>query len=271
MAFSDSLNPVLTDPNPGYRQHAVKCCAKQGWLEGLKFLRAHDVPVLWAPMFASMKGHTHILEWIGSTTKYLESLTVAMECVSYAIEVGGNHKAALWLLSRKHIGPKFVVQSAVRKGESDLLHEIYLQLEQDVEQPYLNEVLKDSFPYVWINCIGAPHKVSEMIEYLVSISDLELENEWRRQVFQRNKKRMRLAKVLGNWTAPSEVQNAFNRGMEKKLAGWCGLSSRDRHTFLETLMESKTETRLVYVSDLVDGFLFGEVQSPELSCELVCG
>jgi len=271
LTFPQKLNPFPNDPNPGYRQHAVKCCAKHGWLEGLKFLRDRDVPLLWAPMFASMKGHIHILEWIDSTTTYLRSLTVAMECVSYGIAVGGNPKAALWLMDRGYIGPKFVVQSAVRKGEVPLLDEVYLRLRGDFAQPSLNEVLKDSFPYVWINAIGAPHKVSDMIEYLVSISNLELENEWRRQVFHRNKKRMRLAKVLGNWTAPTEVQKAFNRGMAKKFSGWSDISDQERHIFLETLMESQTDTRLAHVSDLVDQFIFGKLQAPELSCDLVSG
>merc|ERR1711964_946709 len=223
----------------------------------------HNIPCLWAPMFASMNGHLDILQWVDETTTYLESITVAMECVSYAIEVGGNPKAALWLLERAYIDPKFVVQSAIRKGKPKVLDEIYRHLEKQTKKSFLNEIMRDSFPYVWINAVGAPQKVQDMIEYLVSVSDIELENEWHRQVFNRNKKRMRLAKVLGNWTAPSAIQKAFMRGMKRKLSGWCDLNHNDKHTFLETLMESKTDNRLTHVANLVDEFLIGHLQEPD--------
>lgn len=278
-------NLLLTSPtqeNRGYRQHAVKCCAKQGWLNGLKFLRAHGVPILWAPMFASMRGHTHILEWIEKTTTYLESITVAMECTTYGVALGGNPKASLWLLEKQYIDPKYVVQCAIRKGDIPILSEVYSYLKDKIDVDFLREVLRDSFPYVWINAVGAPEKVQRTIEYMVSVSDLELEAEWHRQVFQHNKKRMRLAKVLGNWSAPSVVQEAFVRGMKLKLSGWCGKSDQDKHRFLEILMESKTETRLTHVADLVDSFLIGDplerasfpcpVSPPELDhLESICG
>merc|ERR1711964_682787 len=175
----------------------------------------------------------------------------------------GNPKAAIWLLERGRIEAKFVAQSAVRKGIPTVFDEIYQYLQKTTEEASLKQILRDSFPYVWINAVGAPKKVQDMIEYLVSISDIELENEWHRQVFNRNKKRMRLAKVLGNWTAPSAIQKAFMRGMKTKLSGWCDLSQKDRHIFLETLMESETDTRLTHVADLVDLFLIGELQKPD--------
>merc|ERR1712098_292730 len=90
-----------------------KMCAKVGWVSGLKFLKHHNVPILWAPMFASMKGQTDVLTWIEETTTYLNSVTVAMECTSYAIQLGSNPKAAIWLLERSYIDPKFVMQSAI--------------------------------------------------------------------------------------------------------------------------------------------------------------
>merc|ERR1711964_732821 len=175
----------------------------------------------------------------------------------------GNPKAAIWLLERGRIEAKFVTQSAVRKGIPRVFDEIYQYLQKTTEEASLKQILRDSFPYVWINAVGAPQKVQDMIEYLVSISDIELENEWHRQVFNRNKKRMRLAKILGNWTAPSGIQKAFMRGVKAKLSGWCDLDRKDKHTFLETVMDSKTNTRLDHVSDLVDEFLIGAIQTPD--------
>merc|ERR1711964_322167 len=142
---------------------------------------------------------------------------------------------------------------------------VYSHLKEILEPKKLNETMKESLSFIWIHAIASPHKLCRIVECLTSISDLQLETYLRERFFDRPVKRMRLAKTLGNfnYTAYVNAQQAFQRGMKLKLAGWTELSSQGRHTFIEKLMNSQTDNNLQFVGHLVNEYLFGE----EMSCD----
>merc|ERR1711964_850114 len=196
--------------------------------------------------------------------------------VSYAIEAGGNPKAAIWMLEKGYSTPLFLMQASIRRGNVGVISVVYDHLKQTIGQQELNGVLKESFSGIWLHAIAEPDKLCRIVEYLASRSDLKFESFLRKRIFDRNKKRMRLAKTLGNfrYSVYIDAQQAFTRGIKTKLVGWSGLSNQDKHTFLEMLMEAKTNTHLNHVAGLVDEYLFGTETSKEqsgMSCPRVSG
>lgn len=237
----------------------MQSSARAGKLDCVQMLHAEGVSLDWAPHFAATKGHIQILEYVLQNSRVLNDFSSAQETACYALEMGKNPEAALWLFEQERTSATFTMQAAIRSGSVDVIEGVYRHFYQRQEDRDLDldHILSESFPFVWIHAIANPKGMCQVVEYLVSLSSQELEKQWRDDLFKRQRKRMRLASCIGRMKDMYDVQAAFDRGVQRKrtLEMWSGLTADGKQDFVERLMEGETNGNLSYFTSLVGSYL----------------
>merc|ERR1711964_303889 len=121
---------------------------------------------------------------------------------------------------------------AVKNGNMSMIRRIHTELEHRIPDT-IHEVVESVFPMVWYHAQTRSDRLPLIVEFLVSVSTPELQDKWFRDLQKVEKKRVRLASLLGKLDHKA-IYSAFERG--RALASWRRLSISSKTQVIETVV-----------------------------------